>query len=260
MMHEKSEIDDSSLGDSISPSSSSPKHGYYVQSPSRDSHDDKSSTNSHSTPIESPSHSSHSRMSASSRISGPYRPYKFQVHMQSWKVNNFYYGEGSDNTGVSTKLLTINCTVKMNIHNPATFFGIHVSSTSLNLLYSRIVVGRGQFLNYYQPKKSQRTMLVNVEGRQVPLYGAGWGLVMSNSNGRFPVNLAIEIHSQANLVGWYIFQQKQQKLRMLEDFRCFNTLKLKTRTIRVHEDIIRIAHNLEGRATGVNSKTKSTLK
>lgn len=73
MMHEKSEIDDSSLGDSISPSSSSPKHGYYVQSPSRDSHDDKSSTNSHSTPIESPSHSSHSRMSSSSRVSGPYR-------------------------------------------------------------------------------------------------------------------------------------------------------------------------------------------
>ncbi|PWA99324.1 Late embryogenesis abundant protein, LEA-14 [Artemisia annua] len=167
MMHEKSEIDDSSLGDSISPSSSSPKHGYYVQSPSRDSHDDKSSTNSHSTPIESPSHSSHSRMSASSRISGPYRfslvgkhhpnflrkkkgwpPLFTSIHLscklESWKVNNFYYGEGSDNTGVSTKLLTINCTVKMNIHNPATFFGIHVSSTSLNLLYSRIVVGRGQ--------------------------------------------------------------------------------------------------------------------
>ncbi|GJX23912.1 putative late embryogenesis abundant protein, LEA-14 [Tanacetum coccineum] len=274
MMHEKSEIDDSSLGDSISPSSSSPKHGYYVQSPSRDSHDDKSSTNSrHSTPIESPSHSSHSRTSSSSRVSGPYRfslvgkhhpsflrkkkgwpplfsvideededyddddlipdkqfmrqfrflmlligfvmvftivcliiwgasrPYKFQVHMKSWKVNNFYYGEGSDNTGVSTKLLTINCTVKMNIHNPATFFGIHVSSTSLDLLYLQIVVGRGQFLNYYQPKKSQRTMSVNVEGRQVPLYGAGWGLVMSNSNGRVPVKLKFEIHSQANLVG-----------------------------------------------------------
>ncbi|PWA75927.1 hypothetical protein CTI12_AA210270 [Artemisia annua] len=244
MMHEKSEIDDSSLGDSISPSSSSPKHGYYVQSPSRDSHDDKSSTNSYSTLIESPSHSSHSWMSASSRISGPYRfsllgnhhpnflrknkgwpplficliiwgasrPYKFQVHMQSWKVNNFYYGEGSDNTGVSTKLLTINCTVKMNIHNPATFFGIHVSSTSLNLLYSQIVVGRGQFLNYYQPKKSQRTMLVNVEGRQVPLYGAGWGLVMSNSNGRFPVNLAIEIHSQANLVGWLVKTKHRRRV------------------------------------------------
>ncbi|GJW75691.1 ribonuclease H-like domain-containing protein [Tanacetum coccineum] len=53
MMHEKSEIDDSSLGDSISPSCSSPKHSYYVQSSSRDSHDDQSSTNSrHSTPIE----------------------------------------------------------------------------------------------------------------------------------------------------------------------------------------------------------------
>ncbi|GJS83550.1 hypothetical protein Tco_0750091 [Tanacetum coccineum] len=58
-----------------------------------------------------------------------------------------------------------------------------------------------KFLNYYQPKKSQRTMLINVEGRQVPLYGAGWGLVMPNINGRVPVNLKFEINSQANLVG-----------------------------------------------------------
>ncbi|MFS7916868.1 hypothetical protein Hanom_Chr03g00182391 [Helianthus anomalus] len=59
-------------------------------------------------------------------------------------MNNFYYGEGTDNTGVSTKLLTINCTVKMSIQNPATFFGIHVSSTALNIFYSRILIGSGQ--------------------------------------------------------------------------------------------------------------------
>ncbi|KAI3754257.1 hypothetical protein L1987_54036 [Smallanthus sonchifolius] len=132
---------------------------------------------------------------------GASRPYKFQLQMKSWKVNNFYYGEGLDNTGVSTKLLTINCTVKMNIQNTATLFGIHVSITSLNLFYSRIIVGSGKFVNYYQPKKSQRTILVNVEGRQVPLYGAGVGLVMANNNGSVPLKLEFEIRSQANLVG-----------------------------------------------------------
>ncbi|KAI3805635.1 hypothetical protein L1987_28194 [Smallanthus sonchifolius] len=132
---------------------------------------------------------------------GASRPYKFQVQMKSWKVNNFYYGEGLDNTGVSTNLLTINCTVKMSIQNPATFFGIHVSTTSLNLFYSRIIVGSGQFVNYYQPKKSQRRISVNIEGRQVPLYGAGVGLVMANNNGSVPLKLEFEIHSQANLVG-----------------------------------------------------------
>ncbi|KAI3724863.1 hypothetical protein L1987_64630 [Smallanthus sonchifolius] len=132
---------------------------------------------------------------------GASRPYKLQVQMKNWKLNSFYYGEGSDYTGVPTKLLTINCSVKMNIQNPATFFGIHVSSRSLNLFYSQIKVGSGQFMNYYQPKKSGRTISVNVEGRKVPLYGVGEGLVMSNTNGSVPLKLEFEIRSQAYLVG-----------------------------------------------------------
>ncbi|KAI3495866.1 hypothetical protein L1887_38212 [Cichorium endivia] len=290
MSTEKLESDVTSLGGSSTSSSTSPKrdptYNYYVQSPSRDSHDDvdiKSSTNSqttptHSSPNDSPSHPSQSRPSSSSasRVSGPYRPlavggkhhhhsfkkrkgwpplfsvideenedyeddyyrdkefmrrcrimlilmgfvmsftvicfitwgasrpYKLQVQMKSWKVNNFYYGEGSDYTGVPTKFLTVNCTVKMNIENPATFFGIHVSSTSLNLFYSQIVVGSGQFVNYYQPKKSQRTMSVNVEGRKVPLYGAGIRLAVSNNNNIVPLKLEFEIRSHANLVGWLV--------------------------------------------------------
>ncbi|KAK9073778.1 hypothetical protein SSX86_006372 [Deinandra increscens subsp. villosa] len=118
-----------------------------------------------------------------------------------WKLNNFYYGEGLDDTGVPTKLLTINCSVKMNIKNPATFFGIHVSSRSLNLFYSQIRVGSGQFMNYYQPKKSEKIISINVEGRKVPLYGVGEGLVMSNNNGSVPLKLEFEIRSQAYLVG-----------------------------------------------------------
>ncbi|XP_021978693.2 uncharacterized protein LOC110874093 [Helianthus annuus] len=123
------------------------------------------------------------------------RPYKLQVQMKvfSWKLNNFYYGEGSDYTGVPTKLLTINCSVKMNLQNPATFFGIHVSSRPLNLFYSQISVGSGQFMNFYQPKKSERTILVNVEGRKVPLYGVGDGFIMSSDIGSVPLRLEFEV-------------------------------------------------------------------
>ncbi|XP_024959063.1 uncharacterized protein LOC112500033 [Cynara cardunculus var. scolymus] len=306
MIHTTSESDVTSLGGSTSSSSASPKQHpattsyYYVQSPSRDSHDDvdnKSSINSQTTPtytspMESPSHPSQSRpSSAASRISGPYRaislggkhhnhhifrkkhhhhhkgwpplfsvideedggysdedfhgdelfmrrcritlvlmgflmifsaacfitwgasrPYRLQLQMKSWRVNNFYYGEGLDVTGVPTKLLTVNCTVKMNIQNPATFFGIHVSSTSLNLFYSQVMVGTGQFMKYYQPKKSQRTVWVNLEGRRVPLYGAGAALVMSDSNGNVPLKLEFEIHSHANLVGKLVKTKHRRKV------------------------------------------------
>ena len=59
-------------------------------------------------------------------------------------MHNFYVGEGSDFTGVLTKMLTVNGTLRMSIYNPATFFGIHVHSTPINLVFSEITVATGE--------------------------------------------------------------------------------------------------------------------
>ncbi|KAK2970980.1 hypothetical protein RJ640_027461 [Escallonia rubra] len=271
MIHAKSESDVTSLAPS---SPTSPKRhqppAYYVQSPSRDSHDDgdKSSTmhptptnyNSSSSPMDSPSHPStffgrHSQASSASRVSGAFRkrnewrhcnvideegdcddfgdqgymrrcqfwmavlgfgvvfglfclviwgasrPFKAQVSVKSLTVNNFYSGEGSDFSGVPTKLLTVNCSVKMVIHNPATFFGIHVSSSSVNLMYTQLKVASGQLKRYYQRRKSHRTVSVNLEGNKVPLYGAGASFGASDNGGGVPLKLVFEIRSRGNVVG-----------------------------------------------------------
>jgi hypothetical protein len=66
------------------------------------------------------------------------------VMLQSLTVHNLYLGEGSDSSGVPTKMLTVNGSLKMNIYNPAPLFGIHVSSTPVNLIYSEITVATGQ--------------------------------------------------------------------------------------------------------------------
>ncbi|KAL3009384.1 hypothetical protein AAZX31_07G080600 [Glycine max] len=216
MAHAKTDSDVTSMD-----TSSSPKRAvYYVQSPSRDSHDgDKSSTATHATPacnspVDSPSHHSyghHSRASSSSRVSGgsyniaswgrkvtrknklgwPHeckvieeeeegyygerqgfsrktqifvgvlgfafiftlfcfiiaaaaRPYNVRISVKSFTVHNFLFGEGSDMTGVPTKMLTVNCSARMTVHNPATFFGIHVSSKAVNLMYSEMTVATGE--------------------------------------------------------------------------------------------------------------------
>lgn len=80
MLHTKSESDITSLAPS-SPSRSPKRQVYYVQSPSRDSHDGDKSSSMHATPnfnspAESPSHPSfgrHSRNSSASRFSGIFR-------------------------------------------------------------------------------------------------------------------------------------------------------------------------------------------
>ncbi|GLT51735.1 hypothetical protein SLA2020_251260 [Shorea laevis] len=268
-MHVKT---DSDVTSSVPSSPRSPKRPlYYVQSPSRDSHDgDKSSsiqaTPAYNSPTESPSHPSysrHSRASSASRFSGTLkkgrkrndkgwpecdvieeegdygefygrdkglsrrcqvflgvlgfvvvfsvfcliiwgasRPYKAQIAVKSLVVHNFYFGEGSDMTGVPTKMLTVNCSVRMTIYNPATFFGIHVSSTPINLMYSEITVASGQLKKYYQPRKSHRTVLVSLQGDRVPLYGAGASLAVSADNeGGVPVALVFEVRSRGNVVG-----------------------------------------------------------
>lgn len=64
--------------------------------------------------------------------------------MQSLSMDDFYSGEGTDNTGVPTKLVTVNCSLKINVYNSAPLFGIHVTSGPINLMYSKITIATGQ--------------------------------------------------------------------------------------------------------------------
>jgi hypothetical protein len=64
-------------------------------------------------------------------------------------VHHFCAGEGTnrswvggvDNPGHTLKL---NCSLKINVRNPSTMFGIHASSSSTRLMYSEIAVTNGQ--------------------------------------------------------------------------------------------------------------------
>lgn len=50
---------------------------------------------------------------------------------------------GTDLTGVPTKMLSINSTVRIAFRNPATFFGVHVSSTPLEIYFSDLKIATG---------------------------------------------------------------------------------------------------------------------
>ncbi|RDX73263.1 hypothetical protein CR513_47151 [Mucuna pruriens] len=273
MLSAKSESDITSLAAS-SPSRSPKRPVYYVQSPSRDSHDGDKSSSMQATPIsnspmESPSHPSfgrHSRNSSASRFSGIFRsssgrkgsrkrndkgwpecdvileegsynefgdkpftrpfqafialltfvllftvfcliiwgasrPFKADVAVKSLTVHNLYVGEGTDSTGVLTKMLTVNGTLRMSIYNPATFFGIHVHSTPINLVFLEIPIATGELKKYYQPRKSHRIVSVNIEGNKVPLYGAGSTITVSQTGVEVPLTLSFEIRSRGNVVG-----------------------------------------------------------
>lgn len=277
-MHAKSDSEVTSLAPS-SPTRSPRRPVYYVQSPSRDSHDgEKMSFQSTPilSPMGSPPHSNsslgrHSRESSTSRFSGslkpgsrkvqPHdgrngknnkgwnqcsvieeegsyddlddekswprrcyvflfilcfallftvfslilwgasRPYKPEINVQSIIFHDFYVSEGSDATGVPTKMISLNATLKMRFYNPATFFGVHVTSTPMDLMYYQLVVGSGQVNKFYQSRKTHRTLSVVLQGKKVPLYGGGASLTTSDAVGAVPLDLTFDIKAKAYVLG-----------------------------------------------------------
>ncbi|WCJ31154.1 Late embryogenesis abundant (LEA) hydroxyproline-rich glycoprotein family [Euphorbia peplus] len=268
-----------------SPARSSPPRRpvYYVQSPSRDSHDGEKTTNSfHSTPVISPmgspphSHSNsslgpHSRESSSTRFSGslkphgrkndgsnrkngrkpwkefdaieeegllsgdngPYglsrrcyflgfiagfmvlfsmfslilwgasRPQKPTVTMKSIVFDRFIVQAGADFSGVATEMVSMNCTVKLTFRNTATFFGVHVSPTPVQLSYSQLTLATGSIKRFYQSRKSQRSVTVMVKGSNIPLYGGGSNLGSINGAPTEPVPLELNfmVRSRGHVLG-----------------------------------------------------------
>ncbi|XP_021741916.1 uncharacterized protein LOC110708115 [Chenopodium quinoa] len=161
---------------------------------------------------------------------GASRPFSAQVFLKDVTVHNFYFGEGSDLTGVPSKILTINCSLRMRVHNPATFFGIHVSCSTINLRYYDLTIASGQLDPYYQPKQSWRTVHVNVEGRKVPLYGAGAGFVVSDKAEGVPLILDFDIRSKGEVVGKLVKTKHQRHVRC-----SLNISSQNTRIVRLAE-------------------------
>ncbi|PON65064.1 Late embryogenesis abundant protein [Parasponia andersonii] len=284
-MHAKTDSEVTSLAPS-SPTRSPRRHVYYVQSPSRDSHDgEKTATSFHSTPVLSPvgspphSHSSvgrHSRESSSTRFSGSLKPgsrkispndasrggstkgqkpwkecdvieeegllesedrekglprrcyflafvlgffvlfsffslilwgaskpMKPKITVQSIKFDQFKIQAGSDFTGVATDMISMNATLKLTFRNTGTFFGVHVTSTPIDLSYSEITVASGTLKKFYQSRKSRRSLSIPITGNKVPLYGSGATLSSSTGTTTLPVPLQLDfvVRSRAYVLG-----------------------------------------------------------
>ncbi|KAK4840987.1 hypothetical protein QYF36_023067 [Acer negundo] len=281
----KTDSEVSSLTQS-SPTRSPRRAVYYVQSPSRDSHDGEKTTNSfHSTPVLSPmgspphSHSnssslgphssresstaSHHRKGSNGRKSrnsnnnnnnnkqswkefdaieeeglldgdllpgglsrrcyfftfilgfivlfsvfslilwGASKPQKPTVTMKSISFDRFIIQAGADFSGVATDMVSMNCTVKLTFRNTATFFGVHVTSTPLDLSYSQLSVASGNIIKFYQSRKSQRSISVTIKGSSIPLYGGGASLSSLNGAPLQPVPLTLNftVRSRAYVLG-----------------------------------------------------------
>ncbi|KAJ4759318.1 hypothetical protein LUZ62_024347 [Rhynchospora pubera] len=135
---------------------------------------------------------------------GASKAYKPVILVKSVIFESYNIQAGMDYTGVPTKMMTINSTVKIVFYNRGTFFGVHVTSTPLDLSFYDLKVASGYMREFYQSRKSGRVLTIVVTGKQIPLYGGG-STLMSRSNGLgptvVPLNLNFVMRARAHVLG-----------------------------------------------------------
>ncbi|KGN43297.1 uncharacterized protein LOC101215215 [Cucumis sativus] len=130
-----------------------------------------------------------------------------QILIQSMVFSKFNVQAGSDPGGVATDLMSLNSTVRISYKNPATFFGVHVSSTPIQLHYLQLQVASGQMEEFYQKRQSSRRVVTSVAGHQVPLYGGisaigNWRDQRQDGAGvEVSLNLTVAVRSRAYILG-----------------------------------------------------------
>lgn len=108
---------------------------------------------------------------------GAAKPQKPKITVKSITFETLKVQAGQDAGGVGTDMITMNATLRMLYRNTGTFFGVHVTSTPIDLSFSQMKIGSGSIKKFYQSRKSQRTVLVHITGEKIPLYGSGATLI-----------------------------------------------------------------------------------
>ncbi|KAK7386437.1 hypothetical protein VNO78_26661 [Psophocarpus tetragonolobus] len=131
------------------------------------------------------------------------RPQKPAISLKSITFDQFVIQAGADESGVATTLVSMNSSVRLTFRNTATFFGVHVTSTPLDLNYYQLTLATGSMPKFYQSRKSQRSVKVMVKGSHIPLYGGGANLnsVSGSPVQPVPLTLSVMVRSRAYVLG-----------------------------------------------------------
>nr|KAJ0227973.1 hypothetical protein LSAT_V11C100042610 [Lactuca sativa] len=77
-------------------------------------------------------------------------------------ANEFQLGEGVDNTGVTTKFLTYNCSINLLVNIKSSLYGLHIHPELLTLSFNNIPIVTSSVSFLLDPSlKPKRSMLIH---------------------------------------------------------------------------------------------------
>ncbi|EMS53977.1 hypothetical protein TRIUR3_17588 [Triticum urartu] len=78
---------------------------------------------------------------------GASKSYKPHVDVKSVVFESYHIQGGTDRTGVPTRMMSVNATVRLRFRNRGTFFGLHVTAAPFHLFFDDLTVASGNTTN-----------------------------------------------------------------------------------------------------------------
>ncbi|KAK8622190.1 hypothetical protein V6N13_097814 [Hibiscus sabdariffa] len=128
--------------------------------------------------------------------------------MQVARVGDFELAEGVDRSGVTTKILTCNCSIGLLVENKSKLFGLHIHPPSMDLFFGRLPFAISHGPKLYAQSSGSSRFEVYVGTRNKPMYGAGRSMQdLLESGMGLPLVIRLRLRSDFRVV-WNLIKPK----------------------------------------------------
>ncbi|KAG8391245.1 hypothetical protein BUALT_Bualt01G0168000 [Buddleja alternifolia] len=123
-------------------------------------------------------------------------------------IRQFRLGEGVDSSGVTTKILSCNCSMDLIIDNKSKLFGLHIHPPTMEILFVHLPFAISQGKELYAGSADLTLFKLSVGIRNKAMYGAGRNMQDLLESGKgLPLVIRVSFRSSFHVV-WGLFQPK----------------------------------------------------
>ncbi|KAE8677483.1 zinc finger CCCH domain-containing protein 30-like [Hibiscus syriacus] len=117
------------------------------------------------------------------------------------RVGEFGLGEAVDGSGVSTKILTCNCSIRFVVENKSKLFGLHIHPPTIDIFFGRLPFAISHGPKLYAQSSGSSRFEVYIGTRNKPMYGAGRSMQdLLDSGMGLPLLIHVKLRSNYRVV------------------------------------------------------------
>ncbi|CAK9140379.1 unnamed protein product [Ilex paraguariensis] len=123
-------------------------------------------------------------------------------------IRQFELGEGLDASGVTTEILTCNCSMELVLDNKSKVFGLYIHSPVMAMSFGHLPFAISTGPELYAGSDTSTSFQLSVGTRNKPMYGAGRSMQDLLESGKgLPLVIHVSLRSRFRMV-WKLINPK----------------------------------------------------